>query len=410
MGKQSRRKRDRDEGLHAANAWFRRVGLPTRPEGGAYRRLATADPDWWHRFSEAEDASVALVADPDADPGEVQAAARAKYALLYRDLDTALAEYAARPVAIAHPWLRWWSEHHPPATRLLDVGCGAGVLTGAYALALPDTEVVGIDAVPEAVACAQELARRVGAGNVTFAVADFAQLGSGDLGGEFDQLVAVTALGDGGVYPQDRVEGGDPFSSVAEVDGPGQEFTSPALAGLTERLSPGGHVLVFDRTPYAVQAAWLGAALVHAGIDLDLDEAGTESILEDGQATTFTRFMGRRAKTPTTAAADVAAWLKAAKPPAYGAVWHDELRFEKVKAAGAELVWAAEINYAPYSPAVERREVWAQGAEAYGWVTTSMQLRQLTRGRTVDALVAEYTAYARERAATGVRVRPYGGR
>jgi len=46
--------------------------------------------------------------------------------------------------------------------RLLDVGCGAGVLTCALRLALPHAEIVGIDAVPEAVACAQELAARLG--------------------------------------------------------------------------------------------------------------------------------------------------------------------------------------------------------------------------------------------------------
>jgi SAM-dependent methyltransferase len=408
MGKQSRRKRERDEGLHAANAYFRRIGLPTRPEGGAYRRLGVADPEWARRFSAAEDASLALVETPGADPGDVQAAARAKYQLLYRDLDTALAEYAARPVAIAHPWLRWWSEYHPPATRLLDVGCGPGVLTCAYALALPDAEVVGVDAVPEAVACAEELARRVGAGNVSFVVADFTAPRPSPPAGEFDQLIAVTALGDGGIYPQDLLNQ-DPFSSVAEVDGPGQEFTSPAVAVLAERLSPGGRFLALDRTPYAAQAVWLGAALIHGGVDVDLTRAGTEEIMEDGTGATFTRLAGTRTNTPATSTADLARWLKEVKPPAYGTVWHDELRFEKLKAAGAELVWGAEINYAPYSPAVERREVWAHDAEAYGWVTTSLHLRQLTRARTVSAIVAEYSAYARERAASGVRVRPYAG-
>ncbi len=385
MGKQSRRKQEKDAGLRAATAWFRRIGLPTRPEAGAYRRLAAADPDWWQRVSEAEDAT----------PG--------MYALIYRDLDTALAEYAARPVAIAHPWLRWWSEHHPPAARLLDVGCGPGVLTCAYALALPGAEVVGIDAVPEAVACARQLARKVGAGNATFEVADLAAPG----GDGFDQVVAVSALGDAGAYPH---EGGHPFSSVAEVDGRGREFTTPAVAALAARVVPGGHLLVFDRTPYAVQAMWLGAALVNAGIDLDLAASGTESVMEDGETRTFTRFAGRPEGTPATSTGDLAAWLKAVKPPAYGAVWHEEVRFEKLKAAGAELVWAAEIDYAPHSPAVERLEVWGHGSDAYGWVTTSLGLRELTRGRSVPTLVAEHRAYARKLAASGVRVRSYGQR
>ena len=408
MGKQSRRKRDKDDGLQAATRYLRRAGLPTRPEGSAYRRLVDRDPAWAKGFSEAEDAALAVVDDPGAESSTVAEALRAKYRLLYRDLDTALAEYAARPVAIAHPWLRWWTDHHPPATRLLDVGCGPGVLTCAYALALPDAEVVGVDVVPEAVACAEELARRVGAGNATFLVADATDpMGGPDeaLPGELDQIVAVTALGDSGLYPQRLGPGANPFSSDAEVDGPAQEFRSPGLERLAGTLRPGGAFLVFDRTPYAVQAVWLGAALVSAGIDLDLGDAGAESVLEAGETITFTRFAGTRREPPTTSPDDVSRWVKALKPPAYGEVWHHELRFEKLKAAGAEPVWGVEIDYAPYSPAVERREVWAHRSEAYGWVVTSMQLRELTRGSSVEGLVAAYTAYARERAASGVRVR-----
>ena len=202
--------------------------------------------------------------------------------MLYRDLDTALAEYASRPVMIAAAWLRWWFRHHPPATRLLDVGCGPGVLTCAYGLALPDAEVVGIDAVPEAVACAEELAGRLGARNVSFVTGDFLDPAAG--GGGFDQVVAVTALADAGLYPQDPPEGSDALSSVADVDGPGPEFRSPDVDRLVERLSPGGSLLVLDRTPDPSQAVRLGAALLHAGIDLDLGRAGVELFVEEGPA------------------------------------------------------------------------------------------------------------------------------
>jgi SAM-dependent methyltransferase len=410
MGKQSRRKRERDEGRDAVTRYFRRLGLPTRPEGTAYRRLAAADPAWFRRFSEAEDTSLALAERPGADPGEVKEAARVKYQLLYRDLDTALAEYASRPVAVAAAWLRWWSRHHPPAKRLLDVGCGPGVLTCAYALALPEAEVVGVDVVPEAVACAEELARRVGAGNVSFVAADYSEPPPAPPMGAFDQLVAVTALGDGGMYPQRRRDDQDPFSSVADVDGPGQDFTSSGVAALVDRLSHGGSFLVFERTPDAAQAVWLGAALVHAGIDLDLALGGVESLVDVGGATTFTRFVGTRTGTRATSTADLARWVKAVKPPAYGKAWHDELRFESLKTAGAELVWGAEIGYAPYSSLVERRQVWTHRSEAYGWVTTSEGLRELSRGASASALVAEYRAYTQKLAASGLRVRPYGPR
>ena len=403
MGRQSRRKRD--QGQDAVDRYFRRLRLPTRPDGAAYRRLAEADPAWWGRFSAAEDAHHALVEEPGADPGEVREAARSKYELLYRDLDTALAEYASRAVAIAHAWLRWWSEHHPPARRLLDVGCGPGVLTCAYALALPEAEVVGVDVVPGAVACAEELARRVGAGNASFVVADYtAPLTTQE---EFDQLVGVTALGDGGMYPQHRPDA-DPFSSVAEVDGPGQEFTAPGVGTLARRLAPGGLLLAFDRTPDATQALWLGAALLHAGIDLDLGLAGTESIVDLGGKTTFTRLAGTRRQATATSTADLARWVKAVKPPAYGQAWHDELRLEDLKAAGAELVWGAEIDYAPHSPVVERREVWSHHSQAYGWVTTTLGLRELTRAPGLEPVLAGFRAYARKWSASGLRVRLYG--
>jgi SAM-dependent methyltransferase len=405
MGKQARRKGYRDDGLRAASDYLRRAGLPTRPDGSAYRRMAASDPEWFRRVCELDDESLALAENPGTDPARAAEVARAKYALLYRDLDTALAEYAARPVAIAHPWLRWWFEHHPPAARLLDLGCGPGVLTCAYALALPDAEVVGCDAVPEAVGCAQELARRLGASNANFVVADFTV--SLPVDGDVDQIVAVTALGDGGLYPQRRAGDQEPFSFVADVSGPGRQFRSAVLEALTAPLTPGGWFLAFDRTPFPSQAVRLGAALLHAGVDVDLALAGTESIVEDGHAVTFTRFAGIRTGTRATTTAELARWLEAAKPHAYGQEWHQEMRFERLKAAGAQRVWGAEIDYSPHSPAIERREVWTQGAAAYGWITTSLGLRQLEPARSAEAIAAEYSAYARKWTASGLRVRLY---
>lgn len=406
MGKQSRRKRERPPGEAKAQRYLARVGLPDHPDPGPYRWLAAADPEWFRQVGDADDASLALAENGAADPAEILAATQARYRLLYRDLDTALAEYASRPVMIAAAWLRWWFEHHPPATRLLDVGCGPGVLTCAYGLAVPDAEVVGIDAVPEAVACAEELAGRLGARNVSFVVGDYLDPAVGGQG-DFDQLVAVTALADAGLYPQNPPEGRDALSSVADVDGPGREFRSAGIDRLVGRLSPGGSLLAFDRTPDASQGVRLGAALLHAGVDLDLRRAGVELFVEEGQPTTFTRFAGVRSSAPATMGAELAAWIKGVKPPAYGPVWHDELCFEALKAAGARLVWGCEIDYAPHSPTLERREIWEHDSNVYGWITTTIRFRELVTGRSAEELRKEYSAYAGQFAASGLRVRFY---
>ena len=405
MGKQSRRKKERPPGEAKATRYLTRLGLPDHPDPGPYRRMAEADPEWYRLVSKADETALTLVERGDAAPDEILAINQARYGLVYRDIDTALAEYASRPVMIAAAWLRWWYDHHPPATRILDAGCGPGVLTCAYGLALPDAEVVGVDASPEAVACAEELAGRAGARNVSFEVGDY--LDSGDLG-EFDQVVAVTALGEAGLYPQTAPAGSDAFSTVADVEGPGLTFRSAGIERLVERVSPGGSLLVFDRTGDASQAVRLGAAVLGAGVDLDLRQAGGEVFVEEGHPTTFTRFVGTRSTgAPATSGADLAAWLKAAEPPAYGEPWHDELAFEALKAKGAQRLWGCEIDYSPHSPAVERREIWTDGDNTYGWVATTLGLRELIAGRSPQELWQEYTRYAIRFNAAGVNVRFY---
>jgi hypothetical protein len=272
-------------------------------------------------------------------------------------------------------------------------------------LALPDAEVIGIDAVPEAVACAEELARRVGARNVSFVVGDYLDPAIGGKG--FDQVVAVTALGDAGLYPLDPPDAREALSSVADVDGPGLEYRSAGVEGIAGRLVSGGSLLAFDRTPDPSQAVRLGAALLHAGIDLDLRRAGVELFVEEGHTTTFTRFAGVRAEKPSSSGGELAAWMRGVAPPAYGPMWHQELRFEALKASGARLVWGCEIDYSPLSSIVERREIWDHDGQVYGWITTTVRVRDLVEGRTAEDLWREYSAWAGRVAASGSPVRFY---
>ncbi|MCA1845704.1 MAG: hypothetical protein LC792_21420, partial [Actinobacteria bacterium] len=232
----------------------------------------------------------------------------------------------------------------------------------------------------------------------------------------FDQLVAVTALADAGLYPYDPPEARRALSSVADVDGRGLRFRSPGVEALVGRLAGGGSLLAFDRTPDVSQAVRFGAALIHAGVELDLRRAGVEMFVEDDRPTTFTRFVGLRPEGPGEALtagppADgtaLAAWLKGVRSPAYGPEWHDELRFEALKSAGARLVWGCEIDYAPRTPAVERREIWEDdGGSAWGWIATTPRHRELVAGRGADELIREYHTLAAGLAGAGLAVRYY---
>ena len=70
-------------------------------------------------------------------------------------------------------YLAWFVHREwPPAQRILDVGCDNGILTCFYAHYFPDAEVFGIDCCPEAIACANELAAKLGLDNVRFHHAD----------------------------------------------------------------------------------------------------------------------------------------------------------------------------------------------------------------------------------------------
>jgi ubiquinone/menaquinone biosynthesis C-methylase UbiE len=112
--------------------------------------------------------------------------------------------------------------------RVLDVGCGTGVLTRRLA-ALPSvTEVVGVDVAPSLLEQARELARDLP--NVTFAEADARALPFVD--GSFDAVVFD--------------------STLSHVPGP-----EAALVEAYRALRPGGTVGVFDGD-YATTTVALG--------------------------------------------------------------------------------------------------------------------------------------------------------
>src|SRR5207245_7969977 len=118
------------------------------------------------------------------------------------------------------------------------------------------------DGAPGPVGWAGGGAARVGGRNGSLVVGDRRDPAAAGAGAAaFDQLVAVTALADAGLYPHDPPEARRAFSSVADVDGPGRAFRSSGVETLVGHLGDGGRLLAFDRTPDASLAVRLGAAL-----------------------------------------------------------------------------------------------------------------------------------------------------
>jgi SAM-dependent methyltransferase len=77
----------------------------------------------------------------------------------------------------------------PERCRMVELGCADGGNLIPMAAALPDSEFLGLDLDPHALAVATERAAALGAANVTFVEAYLATLDPGELG-RFDYVVA----------------------------------------------------------------------------------------------------------------------------------------------------------------------------------------------------------------------------
>ena len=137
----------------------------------------------------------------------------------------ALALYGGLPASVrVHTRLRSWTcpmdavlDRAPPAGRLLEVGCGHGLFANAAALAHPDLEVLGIDPDPQKIRWAQSTVD--GRANVRFRCEGLGDVAERD----FDAIAVLDVL-----YLVSRAE------------------WPRFLAGLRERLRPGGRLLLKD--------------------------------------------------------------------------------------------------------------------------------------------------------------------
>lgn len=167
----------------------------------------------------------------------------------------------------------------PPA-RILDLGSFAGVSTLYLGAAFPDSQVVGVERHPGAVAVAEAARARCGLGNVSFACADFTAFDAG----AFDAVVSLQAMP---AYllpwlpaerPEDYLRGshleaalGIPAAPVLAV--------ARAVAAVRRLTAAGGRAVLHERVVGLPRALLFQHLLARAGLDVaDRCWAGWHSV------------------------------------------------------------------------------------------------------------------------------------
>jgi len=149
-------------------------------------------------------------------------------------------------------------------SRVLDLGCGGGLLACAYATFFPEAQVVGVDRCQEAIAVARQLAARMGLSNVTFHQADLRRMDTLP-GAPFDLVTSFHLIHE--ILPQESPP--DAFL-LREVrprrPGPRRQAVIDWLRAV---VAPGGHLVSVERLPYDHATLRWGRTLAKAGLEID---------------------------------------------------------------------------------------------------------------------------------------------
>lgn len=155
------------------------------------------------------------------------------------------------------------------ATTVLDYGCGVGILTTFYARRCPETQFVGIDRSPGSIAVAQSKATELGLTNVRFECCDVEVEA---LCGSYDRIIATHAL------VQAEQDPGMPSRDWTTFERARDERQQAAfeqrtgidvrLDRLSEVLSPGGCMVIFEKTRQLARRVPFQRALARRGLQL----------------------------------------------------------------------------------------------------------------------------------------------
>ena len=155
------------------------------------------------------------------------------------------------------------------ASRILDVGCGIGILPTFYAAQSPEKQFVGIDRSPVSIAVAQEKARELGLSNIRFECGDVL---SGHFAGSYDLIVATHAL------VQAEHEPGVPscnWQTFERAHDAKQQAAFEQRTGIDVRLDQlsawllqKGRMIVFEKTRQLARRVPFQRALAGRGLQL----------------------------------------------------------------------------------------------------------------------------------------------
>lgn len=162
-----------------------------------------------------------------------------------------------------HQYLNWFRAVTGELTirHILDIGCDNGALTCAYALALPDAKIVGIDTSTDGIQCATELARRLALQNVEFRNVSALRCSEILAGNTFDLITATM------VYHSIREIPQMPCGwSLRELTFPDSSEWQAALSHVVPLLNSNGAFISVERLTGPTSVLWWTSALADAGL------------------------------------------------------------------------------------------------------------------------------------------------
>ena len=153
--------------------------------------------------------------------------------------------------------------------RVLDFGCGVGILTTFYAAQSPERQFVGIDRSPASIAVAREKARALGLSNLRF---DCVDVELENFEGSYDLIVATHALAQAEQDPGIPSRNWQTFERAHDAK---QQAAFEQRTGVDVRLdrlsalfTHTGRMIVFEKTRQLARRVPLQRAFAARGLEL----------------------------------------------------------------------------------------------------------------------------------------------